>query len=199
MVFGLTSLWKSEWWYRHMGWEICSITSLWWLSFNRVRMPVMYLMGTSQEACLTKTAWAADSWSACSVVPVTKHGMKCVNTCHMDSRLWDVIICNYHIQNFIHFLVAVLKHCVNIDWVAVLGKNSAKELILANVPWIFVALQWHPPYCFACGLYCWVTYSAFASRWFLSLRGCPKSKPMTECCSYLLSIVLLVLWSIVMG
>jgi len=74
-----------------------------------------------------------------------------------------------------------------------------KRIDLRQCPTNLLAPRCHPSYAFASSQYRWGTHSAFASRCSRSLRGCTKSNPIRKCCSYLLSIVLLVPWRRVTG
>jgi len=127
MVFSHTSLSQSEWWYRYVQGEISLGTSFWRSSFERVRKLVAYWSGATSRACSAKSAQAADWRSASLVVSATEQGLKHANTYCVDSCFWEIKLLDCRTQNFVRFLVAFLGQFVDIDWVGVLAKNSAKE------------------------------------------------------------------------
>ena len=127
MVFSHTSLSQSEWWYRYVQGEISLVNHFWQSSFERVWKLVAYWSGATSRACSVKSTWAADWRSASLVVSATEQGLTHANTYCVDSWFWDFKLVDCRTQNFMHLLEAFLGQFVDIDWVGVFGKNSAKE------------------------------------------------------------------------
>ena len=196
MVFRHTSLSLSEWWYWYVQGEISLGTSIWRASLERVRKLVTYWSGATSWASLAQSAQAADWWSASLVVSATEHGSKHANTYCVDSCFGEVKLVDCPIYVFLcSFRQTVCQHR--------LGRGPhwqfCKSIHPRQSPTNLLALRCLPPYAFADGQHQWGTYSAFAFRCCLCQRGCTKSKPIRICCSYLLSIVLMVPWRDVTG
>jgi len=126
MVFGNTSLSQSEWWYRYVQGVISLGTSFWQSSFKTVQKLVAYWLGATSRAWSVKSALAAVWWSVSLVVGATEQGLQHANTYCVDSCFWEIKLLHWHIQNFVRFIVAFLGQFVNIDWIGILAKNSAK-------------------------------------------------------------------------
>jgi len=197
IVIGHAWLWQSGWWSCDVQRQISLVSIVCRPSFEGVQMLVAYWSGASSQVSSAKSA-QRDDWQFVSlVVSCTEQNLNHTNNYCVDSCFRDVKHLHCSTQDFAHFLVTFLRHFINIDWVGVLNNISAKADICGNTPPIF----WHTDGThrthlpaasidqgsIACG-----------SRYFLCQRGCAKSKPIHECWSCLLSIVLLVRWRSVM-
>jgi hypothetical protein len=127
IVFSHTSISQSEWWYRYWQGDISLVTSCWHSSIKSVQKLVAYWSGAIWQDCSATSAGAADCWSASLVVCATAKGLKHEYTYCVDSCFWDVKLLDCHTQNFVCYIVSFLRQFVDMDWVGVLAKNSAKQ------------------------------------------------------------------------